>query len=206
LINTFLGGEITMRFALKALVVLLTAIFIALHFLADLKGYWMLHRRKVNMVGAAVGALAVMTIVGGFLIIGSPSHIRDLRLDRQRESDLQTIQYFVANYWQLKRDLPESLAVLNDPLTGMTIPVDPVTGKTYEYTAGTSTNFILCATFNTSSVDTQGQGAYPAYRDTAVGISSPTGSTAFDHAAGRTCYVRTIDPDKYPPLQATKPL
>jgi hypothetical protein len=40
LINTFLGGEITTRFGLKVAIVLLIAIGVFLHFLADLKGYW----------------------------------------------------------------------------------------------------------------------------------------------------------------------
>ena len=183
LITTFLGGEITVRFALKALVVFLIAILAALHFLADLRGYWTLHRRKVNMVGAAVGALAIMTIIGGFLMIGSPSHIRDLRQDQQRVNDLQAIQYDITNYWQEKRTLPPSLETLNDPLIGQRVPVDPQTNAPYEYTPGTGTSFTLCATFSAPSTSSGNQ-----YESTIT------------HGAGRTCVNRTIDPDKYPPL------
>jgi len=187
LITTFLGGEVTVRFALKALVVFLVAILAALHFLADLRGYWTLHRRKVNMVGAAVGALAIMTIIGGFLIIGSPAHIRDLRQDQQRVSDLQAIQYDITNYWQQKQALPASLETLNDPLTGQQVPNDPQTGQPYEYAAGDATSFTLCATFSSVS-DTDTASRYSAY-------------AAFDHGIGHTCFTRTIDPDKYPPLK-----
>ena len=185
LITTFLGGEITVRFVLKALVVFLIAVLAALHFLADLRGYWTLHRRKVNMIGAAVGALAIMTIIGGFLIIGSPSHIRDLRQDHERVSDLQTIQYDITNYWQQKQTLPASLDALNDPLTGQEVPTDPQTDQSYEYTAGSDTEFTLCATFSTAS-------------DT--GTAQYGSDAAFVHGAGHTCFTRTIDPDKYPPL------
>jgi hypothetical protein len=204
LITTFLGGEITARFALKALVVLLISVLTALHFYADFKGYWTLHRRKVNMVGAGIGALAIMTIVAGFLIIGSPSHIRDLRMDQQRVSDLQSIQYSITDYWQQKRHLPDTLAELNDPLTGMTVPSDPITGEAYEYTAESNTSFVLCATFTADSVDTKGRGGYPYASD----VSYPSGilDSSFDHGTGRTCYTRTIDPDKYPPLSPARPL
>lgn len=204
LINTFLGGEITMRFTLKALVVLLIAILTALHFFADFKGYWTLHRSKVNMVGAGIGALMVMTVIGGFLIIGSPSHIRDLRLDQQRVSDLQNLQYSIASYWQQKRELPASLTDLNDPLVGMTVPTDPVSGEAYEYTAGAGTSFTLCTTFNTDSTDTKGQGAYPEMSYPSMPYSAK--DTSFEHGSGHTCYTRTIDPDKYPSLQTPKPL
>jgi hypothetical protein len=185
LITTFLGGEITVRFVLKALVVFLIAVLAALHFLADLRGYWTLHRRKVNMIGAAVGALAIMTIIGGFLIIGSPAHIRDLRQDHERVSDLQTIQYDITSYWQQKQTLPASLDALNDPLTGQEVPTDPQTNQSYEYTADSDTEFTLCATFSAASdTDTAQYGS----------------DAAFAHGAGHTCFTRIIDPDKYPPL------
>jgi uncharacterized membrane protein len=205
LINTFLGGEITMRFTLKALVVLLTAVLTALHFLADFKGYWTLHRQKVNMVGAGIGALAIMTVIGGFLIIGSPSHIRDLRTDQQRVNDLSNLQYSIASYWQQKRTLPKSLSDLNDPLVGMKVPADPITGQSYEYTPNTNTSFTICATFNADSVDTKGQGSYPSVTSY-PSMPYSVEDTSFEHGIGRTCFTRTIDPDKYPPLQTAKPL
>jgi hypothetical protein len=204
LINTFLGGEITTRFILKSLVVLLVAVLIALHFLADLWGYWTLHRRKANYVGAGAGALAIMTIIAGFLIIGSPKHIRDLRLDQQRVSDLQNIQYNVISYWQLKRELPPSLEQLNDPLVGGSTPVDPVTHQAYEYRATAPLRFELCATFAANSIPEAGScGSYPS-----ASCASPRGDLSADgaltHAAGHTCFSRTIDPQKYPPAPASE--
>ncbi len=204
LINSFLGGEITTRFALKALIVLLIATLVGLHFWADLKGYWTLHRQKANIVGAGIGALAVMTVISGFLIIGSPSHIRALRLDQQRVSDLQTLQYSITNYYQQKRALPSALEALTDPLTGTIVPLDPVTGQPYEYSMTSPLTFNLCANFSANSTDTAGQGAY---RDSyggsySTGYSEPgyMGQESFVHGMGRTCFSRTVDPDKYPPF------
>ncbi len=154
------------------------------------------------MVGAAIGALTVMTVIGGFLIIGSPSHIRDLRLDQQRTSDLQSIQYSISNYWQQKRVLPKTLGDLNDPLVGVTVPSDPLTKQPYEYKVESKENtFSICATFATPSEDMSGKGSYAD-----VSMPYPSMDGTFDHAAGRTCFTRTIDPDKFPALQGVKPL
>lgn len=197
LLTTFLGGDLTTRFALKAIVVLLLSILTCLHFLADYWGYWTLHRRKVDMVGAAVGALALMTVIAGFWLIGSPSHMRALRYDQQRVNDLQGIQYQIVNYWQQKRALPPSLVALNDPLQGYSVPVEPGSGVPYEYKAESAFSFTLCSTFEApSGVVSRGED-----------ISYPSGSgmeQSFSHGVGRTCYTRTIDPDKYP--AAPKPL
>ncbi len=191
LLTSFFGGELTTRFALKALVVLLIAVLATLHFLADLRGYWTLHRRKANMVGAAVGALAVMTVIGGFLIIGSPSHIRALRADDQRVRDLENIQGQVVSYWQQKQTLPADLEELHDPLSSYAVPESPE-GVPYEYEATGPRSFTLCATFEADASEEQPDSSY-AY----PGMDSDWG-----HGAGRSCFSRTIDPERYPPQQA----
>ncbi len=191
LLTSFFGGELTTRFALKAIVVLLVAVLATLHFLADLRGYWTLHRRKVNMVGAAVGALAIMTVVGGFLLIGSPSHIRALREDDQRVRDLQNIQSQLVNYWQQKQELPETLADLDDPLSGFSVPTPPE-GPAYEYDVTGPLSFTLCTTFEAESPEGQAERSY-AY---------PSIDGDWSHEAGHACFTRTIDPELYPPHEA----
>lgn len=189
LLNTFLGGDITTRFVLKAGVVLLLAVLVFLHFLADYRGYWTLHREKVNMVGAGVGALAIMTVVAGFLLIGSPSHLRELRFDDQRVSDLENLQSQIISYWQREHALPSGLSSLDDSLAGYHVPTDPSSNAPYEYAKTGAASFQLCATFSAPS-----QGMSKAY----PGGRYP--EQDFMHAAGHTCFARTIDPSKYPTL------
>jgi hypothetical protein len=203
LINAFLGGELTTRFLLKAAIVLLVAGAIFLHFLADLKGYWIQEVRKANMIGVAAGALALFAVVAGFLVIGTPGEMRMARYDAQKVGDLQTIQWQVVNYWQQKQELPATLSDLADPLSGMTIPVDPETAAPYRYEVTGANSFTLCATFNVESQDLSGQGSYPA-RD----ISMSYGFVGemdqnWWHGAGETCFTRTIDPERYPPFPKT---
>ena len=200
LINTFLGGEVTIRFGLKVAVVLLVAFGVFLHFLADIKGYWIERVAKGNMIGMGVGVLVLVTIIAGFFIIGTPGHVRNLKLDSDKVAGLQNIQYQIVNYYQQKRALPPTLDALNDPLSGATVQIDTQTKTPYEYGVTGALSFKLCATFNTDFTDMRGKGAFnsgPSY-------PIPTGmygiSDTWKHEAGRTCYERTIDPVKYPPI------
>ncbi len=200
LINTFLGGEITIRFGLKVAVVLLVAVGVFLHFLADLKGYWIANVKKGNMVGIAVGILAVATVVAGFFIIGTPSHVRDLRLDSQRVSDLQSIQSQVTYYYQQKQKLPKSLSDLTDPLANFIVPVDPETSAAYSYTSTSTLSFSLCATFKAASSDQKGRGGVGPTNMTypSMGIDMGGISDNWQHTTGQACFTRTIDPQKFP--------
>ncbi len=193
LLTTFLGGEISTRFLLKVAIVLLVAVGVFLHFIADNKGYWIEYPKKALSVAFGVLILSLVVIVSGFLIIGSPTKARMVRFDEQKVSDLRDLQYRITNYYQLKRSLPVSLSVLTDQLNSYTVPVDPQTMSGYEYSVVKPLSFSLCATFNERSQDTTGQGAYPAN----YGVKNSL-EESFGHAAGRVCFLRTIDPELYP--------
>jgi hypothetical protein len=206
LITTFLGGEISVRFVLKVAIVLLIALGVFLHFLADLKGFWFQNGKKANLVALGVALLTVAVVVSGFFIIGTPGSVRLLRYDEQKVNDLQGIQYQVTNYYQQKEKLPAALSDLADPLSGYVLPTDPQSHKAYTYTVTAPYTFSLCASFNKPTPDTAGKGSYPA-RDIAMSYPSGGIDQTWTHEAGVTCFTRTIDPDKYPPFKnAPKPL
>lgn len=199
LITTFLGGDLSARFGLKVLVVLLVAAFVFMHFLADLKGYWLKNAKKAGLISSAVLAMALVTVVAGFFTIGTPGEIRKLRYDEQKVSDLQTIQYQVVNFYQQKGALPETLAQLDDPLSGFATPTDPQSGSAYAYRTTAPLSFELCAAFNAPTPDTAGTGAYS--RDLAY---PPAGmDETWLHQDGETCFARTIDPERYPQFGKT---
>ncbi len=215
------GTDVTAQFLLKALVVLLVAAMVFMHFIADLWNYWEQYPRRNRSVVVAVGALVLVTIVAGFFIVGTPQQARTYRQDAQRVSDLQTIQYQITNYWQHTQTLPTTLAEVRDPLSGVTIPVDPATGAPYVYQAMGATSFKICATFG--AVSQQGQ-TYPnsPYSLQSAPIAQPTATVpaepaglgggaeltdTWQHAAGEVCFARTINPKLYPPIttQAAMP-
>lgn len=206
-LNSFLAGELGIRFFLKAAVVLLVALGVFLHFLADLKGYWVNHAKKANAVGIGALAVALASVVAGLFIYGSPAHVRELRFDAQKVGDLQSLQYQVIYFWQLKRTLPAALDELNDPLSGYAAPKDPETGAPYRYERTSDASFRLCASFNAETPDTEGRGAYPGMgggymgRDIAVTSWGPQADENWTHPAGEHCFDRTIDPERYPPFE-----
>ena len=195
LVNTYLGGDVTIRFVMKVLIVLLVALGGFLHFLADLRGYWIENPQRARSVAIGTGVLLLATIIAGFFIMGTPSQVRMYRLDAQRVTDLQDIQYRIVDYWQSKGAMPQTLSDLEDPISGYIAPKDPETGDAYTYTLEGTHSFQLCATF-----DAQAQVVSQA--DLARPVAGVYGKNLMQdswwHDAGKTCFSRTIDPALYP--------
>ena len=194
-INTFLGGEITTRFILKALSILFVAGIIFGYYLNDVRKET---PTKLAKYFALVSAIIILVgAIGAFFIVGSPATARLMQFDQQKVSDLQNIQMQIVNFWQRKEVLPDSLSDLNDPISGFKIPVDPQSSVNYEYIIKDVANlsFELCATFNKPS--SKNNEIQPMYI-----IQEGIGQN-WDHQAGRVCFERTIDKQLYPPLNKT---
>ena len=210
LINTYLNGEISGRFLWKVLIlfVVCSAVFKYYFFSVHESARWTkLVRKTVPWWGII---LALVAIIGGFIIVGSPVQQRAVRFDQQRVSDLTNIQWQVINYWQRKQVLPMALSDLNDPISNFSVPTDPETGKAYEYLlngtigvkgASSTLSFELCANFSADSTvstspNVQFVPVMPASSITSIRNDSWT------HSAGRVCFNRTIDPALYPPVSS----
>ena len=204
LITTFLGGEITVRFALKALVVLLVSVGVLLHFIAGAKGYWRTHPLRARAIGIGFGVLSLATVIAGFFIIGTPADMRERRFDEQKVSDLQGIQWQIVQHWQTHEELPESLVDLSDPISSYMVPNDPQTNQSYEYKVADTYSFSLCATFNQPTPDVRGRGDFEGVTTSysGYGKGNPL-DESFTHEAGQQCFERTIDPERYPPYANT---
>lgn len=195
LLTTFLSGEaLTAAFLLKVLVVLLVAAGVFMHFIADLRGYWEANPSYRKSVRVGVGILAVATIVAGFFIVGSPREARLQRFDAQRVNDLVMIQSQLLDYWRYKQALPMMLQDLqNGPYSYGSIPLDPETGKSYEYTPTGPQSFELCSTFHAA-----GDNSY--YSRPVLEKAAGTALNDWQHDSGRVCFKRVIDPALYPPI------
>ena len=209
LVNTFLSGEITTRFALKILAVLMVA--------GGVFGYFMYDLKKANtplrqdkLFAWLAAAVVLASIVGGFLIMGTPGEARAKKMDAQRITDLQNIQWQVVSYWQQKEKMPKALTDLTDRLGGWQAPKDPQTSATYEYVLDKDLTFELCANFSRNNLGEskklKGRGGYGS--NTSIAYPTPiydgvsgTATDNWEHNAGKVCFTRTIDPDKYPPIK-----
>ena len=193
----FAGEEITLAFALKVVSIILV--------LATVFGYYLFDvRRNADEVARVrprfaygAGVFVVLSIILGFFVMGSPYTQKEKRFDAERVSHLQTIQYQIISYWQAKQKLPATLDDIKDPLSGFVLPVDPKDKTAYEYAMKGKLSFQLCATFNRETpkgavLDGYPTSAYP-YKN---GMDEN-----WQHGAGRVCFDRTVDPDRYPPLE-----
>lgn len=207
LLNTYLQGEdLTIGFFLKVLTVLLVAGLGFMHFLADLWGYWEREPGRARLVNWGVGLLVLVTIIAGFFIVGTPQQIRAQKQDAIRVQDLQNVQWQIVNYWQQKEKLPVTLAELNDPITNNIIPLDPQTKESYEYASTGALSFKLCATFANEGGTNALQGRTVPVPAEPVSVNGKEVLDNWQHAAGKVCFDRTIDPQRYPPYSKQKAL
>jgi hypothetical protein len=191
ILNSFLSGDLTTRFVLKALAVLVVAGMVFWHYLGEIRETNTYKKYVVTL--SVAGVLVLAGLISAFAVFGSPMSVRALRFDDQRVSDLQTIQWQVLNYYQSKGDVPASLDALKDPISSFMVPVDPQTGNMYTYKKAGKTSFQLCATFNKASDGTQNGNEFM--------YAYPVGGPELEnwkHEAGEHCFDRTIDPDLYP--------
>jgi hypothetical protein len=208
LVKYFVSGEITTRFILKVLVVLVVALKVGVYFILELKEKKTLWGFSVGTWAAIKsGALVLILIILSFMVIGTPGQQRVWRLDDKRVADLQGIQWQIINYWQQKEKLPEKIEDLSNPLSGFMMPMDPEVekGKKYEYKKTGDLTFELCATFSApmpKGWQEYGGGKYPMFaRDVAVSYPYPGGmNESWDHEEGYKCFSRTIDKEVYPPF------
>ena len=206
LIDHFLGGDLTARFTLKVVAVFLTAGAIFGYFIYDLRREVAKVDKRLKIFAWSSGIIILASLILGFVIIGSPWQARLRRFDEQRISNLQEIQWRVVDFWQRNRKLPESLETLKGDLYagGNVFQVDPETGQQYEYRRVADLKFELCGKFSTDSKEIGSfSNKYPKAAPVPAGVSGPAvagvkGNESWEHAIGRACFERVIDPALYP--------
>ena len=195
----FLQGEITARFTLKALTILVTS--------GVIFGFYYLERKKVQYkndiprktfqtFGWVVSILVLIAILLGFMTTGSPSTQRMRGLDATRAEHLSTLAGCISSYAAERKALPASLdtlmltteyaycANLKDPETGTPYTYRIIIPKEQkEVKEGT---FELCANFALETTEkTIARNSY----------SSGTNKWAI-HGVGESCDTETVTLDR----------
>ena len=197
-----LQGEISVRFLLKALTILVIAGIIF--------GFYYLERRKIqyrrsisrrtflNFAWVVTG-LVVTGIALGFYAAGSPDTARKRAFDMERARHLNSLSACIERHASDLGALPESLEQLKKSSKYAycaSYMLDPETSSEYEYRIVTASrvqgiarvaDFELCANFALESTGTDGQdGAYFYHR-------GYMGHRIWDqHGAGRSCDIVSV--------------
>jgi hypothetical protein len=182
-INTFLEGEITQRFILKAFAVLAIVGAAVHYYILDAKGFWLKREDMSIYYGIGVGIVAFVAVAYGFAYIETPAEVREGRIDEQQLVDLQNIQYQIESYYTLNNALPETLV---DLPKGIDLPQASEGREPYTYER-TENGFALCATFAQAS--TGDQYSYLMPMDETMVIKNRDNWT---HGEGRYCFERVV--------------
>ena len=179
LLANVLGGDPTLRFALKAVAILAITGCIFGYYLWDM-------RQTESSVASSAGAkslrilaAAVVIVVAGCIayalfLMGSPGQQRDIRLDRDRVSHLSNITDNIDVYWKLNGELPTELTEMSGPRYALNRIHDPERGGRYEYRVLENANYELCAVFSTDSAEQEQERRFS--------------ERAWYHGKGRTCF------------------
>ena len=184
-VYTFLGGEITTRFVLKALTLLAVVGAAFYYYAQDAKNYWQKREQTSVMIGVA--ALAVVLLVAGFGVtkISSPSEARESKLDQQQISDLQDIQWRVEAFYQTNASFPANLETLYE---GLPVPTAPEGRDAYGYSITGADSFLLCATFANETPESERRSP----KQVSVAESSYLQNQNWDHQADEHCFARRL--------------
>lgn len=199
LIYNFLGGELTTPFILKILAVLAVGGVVFWYYLNNLKKKPGEFSERDRIKTWTILAVALIVIIYGFFVVGSPFRQRLATFDIRKVGDLEAIQGSIINYWVQKAKLPNSLDDLRDSISGFSPPQDPQTNESYVYNKTGDLSFELCANFNlvydkSQSTRAPLPPAYPAY-------NYDYKNNNWNHRAGRICFERIIDPELYRPVK-----
>ena len=189
LVTNMLGGEFTIRFFLKSLVVAGVAAAVIGCYLWDLKGAEgeipaegelppALERRR-RTIGWVSGISVVAVLVAALVQAGAPGAARERAADEQRVQDLQSISHAINAFHTSSHHLPASLDQLREQqAVYVQSIVDVGTGKPYEYRKTGPKSYELCATFDT---DTSGStGGRPRF------------GNLWNHPVGKHCFKLTV--------------
>lgn len=203
LLNRFLGGtDFTTGFFLKVIAVFVIVGALFSYYIYDLKHSPAEAGNVARNTGGVAIVFVILSLVVGFVVMGSPATQRMMHYDDQRVSDIQNINYQIINYWQLKRALPVMLTDVENKATGYALPIDPETKVAYSYEVVKPLSYKLCATFSLANDVVPGTMRNAEAQPVPAPVSAVkmTGQENWSHGVGAQCFTRTIDPDLYPPF------
>lgn len=184
-INAFLNGELTTRFLLKVLSILVVVGAAFFYYLLDARGYWQKHEKESIQYAMATTAVVLAVLVLGFFHTETPKEVREMRIDGEVLTDLQNIQWRIEDYYRTNEELPNSVEAA---FSGISSPTSPEGRTPYEYNVLSETSFELCGEFmHESQQENYLSIARPFSEDST--IKNPNN---WDHGTGEWCFERII--------------
>jgi len=184
-VNSFLDGELTLKFILKALTAVGIAAIVFTFYLYDIKREKVAGAKdniiKTYFYGSLVLVIAVF--VSALFIVESPKETRNRKIDNEVLRKLQQLDSSVRNYYVENKKLPIDFSELMAEFSYLDNEdfEDSVTGKKFEYAIKEARIYEICADFKASNSNRDEQKIY-------INLYSKE----WEHNAGHQCWEKKI--------------
>ena len=159
-INSFLGGELTLKFVLKSITAIAIAAAIFTFYLYDIKREEVASKKDPVIRIYFYGSLAVVlaVFVASLFFVESPTQTRDRKYDITTLDKFERLDGAISTYFEENKKLPENLEILVDEFTYISQDdlADQASEIKFDYKIIGDNKYELCATFraaNTSKED-----------------------------------------------------
>jgi len=189
-INTFLNGDLTVKFILKALTAILISAAVFSFYFYDIKRAEVQGKNKIIQIYFYSSLIIILAaFVGSLFVVESPTQTRDRKYDYIILDNFNNIDSAIASYYQEYKKMPEGLNELKTQYSylGDNSTKDP-NKIDFEYKLVDKSTYELCATFKTSNKNDNSP-EYSYYKD------------RWAHEAGYQCLrqkVHNLDNAKIP--------
>lgn len=195
LLNGFLSGELTIRFALKSIAFFIVVGTALVYYVYDARGYWNDHEKQSLRYGSIVSIATLLIVTAGFMNTATPKEVREMNIDENQINDLGIIQSNIESYYTEHTALPQTLDMIYS--NGVTPIQAPEERSPYTYRMIDINTFELCADF-----------AHESNKTEKVQYSNQGNSqyilNAYDwtHSKGHWCFTRKLYKTSPPVLSA----
>jgi len=152
-INNFLSGELTLRFVLKALTVIIISGTIFSYYLYDLKRDPAAKDKVAMIFTYASAALVLAAFIAAWFFVESPATARARRLDQTLISNIYSLENAVNSYYEKTKALPDNMdqVVAANVYLDARLLQDQESGDAIVYQKTGEQSFEFCATFRLDS-------------------------------------------------------
>jgi len=153
ILNSFLNGEMTIKFILKALTTLIISAMIFSYYLYNIRQKVVKKKDKIKTIFFVASLLLVVfSLTLAIVHMESPQITRDKKIDENTLRDFDTINMNVNMYYNNK-ELPESLQELKSDSNLNSDLGSVVSLEDIEYNKLSEAEYELCADFKTSNLN-----------------------------------------------------
>ena len=156
-IYDFLSGEATGKSILQFVTVMIISALVFSYYLYDIRRDKIKKNDKVINIFSLIGLTVVVAVfVASWFFIESPQIARNRRIDDKLLNNINSVENYINNYYDLKNVLPDNLEQVADE-SGIYVSYqtffDPETKQEIEYHKLGEKDFELCANFRVDSYE-----------------------------------------------------